>query len=221
MDPKKRFSARLKLFLLGLLSFIVILYFTFEILLGAIGNFLVHDDTPVHADAVVVLNTGVEYFSRLIEAGTLYNKGYADTIVINGNRKMDSQRELEAKGYVPCCPWYENIYRVLALYHIPRRNIIHISAEDVYDSVGEAEIVGNHLKRLGIRKIIITTSKFHTKRARFIWNNFFHDDFVIQSVSAKTDPYDPNGWWRDGRQIRWVLAEYGAWIYYYWKKLKG
>ena len=34
------------------------------------------------------------------------------------------------------------------------------------------------------------------------------------------DIYNPQGWWREGKQIRWVLAEYGAWIYYYWKVLK-
>jgi len=34
-----------------------------------------------------------------------------------------------------------------------------------------------------------------------------------------TDPYDPGSWWRNGRQIRWVMAEYGAWIYYWWKTL--
>jgi hypothetical protein len=38
-------------------------------------------------------------------------------------------------------------------------------------------------------------------------------------VSAKTDPYDPGGWWKDGRQIRWLMTEYGAWIYYYWKNI--
>ena len=41
----------------------------------------------------------------------------------------------------------------------------------------------------------------------------------VISVSAKTDPFDPDSWWRKGRQIRWVLAEYGAWIFYYWQEL--
>ncbi|MBW1848202.1 MAG: hypothetical protein JRJ27_13935, partial [Deltaproteobacteria bacterium] len=78
----------------------------------------------------------------------------------------------------------------------------------------------NHLKDMGLKNIIITTSKSHTKRARFIWKKLYSGDLLIQTVSAKTDPYDPKGWWRDGRQIRWVLSEYGAWIYYYWKRIK-
>ncbi len=40
-------------------------------------------------------------------------------------------------------------------------------------------------------------------------------------VSAQTDPYDPDHWWKDGRQIRWVLAEYGGWVYYWWQTMLG
>jgi hypothetical protein len=40
-------------------------------------------------------------------------------------------------------------------------------------------------------------------------------------VSAEIDPYDPRSWWKDGRQIRWILAEYGVWFIYWWKSLTG
>lgn len=210
---------RFKTILIFLLIFIMTLYFLSTTILSGIGNFLIRDEMPVQSDAIIVLNTGVEYYSRLIEAANLYNKGYADKIIINGNRKMDIERELEEKGYEPCCPWYENRLRVLSLYNIPREKVIPISAEDVYDSTGEAEIIGNSLKKMGFTKILITTSKSHTKRAGFIWKNFYDGDFLIRIISAKTDPYDPKGWWKDGRQIRWVLSEYGAWVYYYWIKL--
>jgi len=211
--------SRFKIILIFLLIFIMTLYFVSDTILSGIGNFLIRDEMPVQSDAIIVLNTGVEYYSRLIEAADLYNKGYADKIIINGNRKMDIERELEEKGYEPCCPWYENRLRVLSLYHIPREKVIPISAEDVYDSTGEAQIIGNHLKNMGLNKIIITTSKSHTKRAGFIWKSFYDGDLLIRIISAKTDPYDHKGWWKDGRQIRWVLSEYGAWVYYYWKKV--
>jgi hypothetical protein len=65
----------------------------------------------------------------------------------------------------------------------------------------------------------VTTSKSHTRRAAFIWRNLFKDQLTVCVVAAATDPYDPAGWWKQGRQIRWVLAEYGAWLYYWWKKV--
>jgi len=53
----------------------------------------------------VVLTTGVEYYPRLIEAARLYKDGFTDKVVINGNRKTDVLRKLEAEGFRPYCQW--------------------------------------------------------------------------------------------------------------------
>jgi len=190
-------------------------------ILKAIGGFIVKDETPVRSDAVVVLNSGVEYYPRLIEAASLYKRGFAQTVVINGNRKTDVLRELENKGFESCCPWYEDSLRILSLFGVPRSNIIWISAEDAYDTISEAEAVGNELIHKGFSRIILATSKYHSRRAHYIWQRMFKNKLAICSVSAKSDPFDQRAWWKDGRQIRWVLAEYGAWIYCYWKPVKA
>lgn len=96
-----------------------------------------------------------------------------------------------------------------------------VSAEDAYDTVSEARVVGNALLEAGLSKVIVTTSKSHTRRARYVWKSTFSDQLTIRTVAARDDPYSPEGWWKDGRQIRWVLAEYGAWIYYFWKRMRG
>jgi uncharacterized SAM-binding protein YcdF (DUF218 family) len=189
------------------------------VILAILGDLLVLDERPVKSDAIVVLNTGVEYYPRLIEAADLFNKGLADRIVINGNRKTEELREIESQGFVVCCPWYENPLRVLCLYNVPRDKVICVSAEDAYDTVSEAQIVGEAIIKQGYSRIILTTSKFHTSRASSIWKRMYEDRLTVCVVSAKADPYDPESWWRDGRQIRWVLAEYGAWIYYAWKSM--
>lgn len=188
-------------------------------ILRGLGRFVVYDETPVPSDAVIVLNTGVEYYPRLVEAADLYQKGLVKRVVINGNRKTDSLRELERKGFTRCCPWYENSLRILSLFGVPRSKVTCISAEDAYDTVSEAKVVGREVLGQGLRSVLITTSKYHTKRARFIWREMYDGKLSIRTVAAKTDPYDPNGWWRDGRQIRWVMAEYGAWFYYWWKNM--
>jgi uncharacterized SAM-binding protein YcdF (DUF218 family) len=186
-------------------------------ILCSIGKFPVYEEHPAPSDAVVVLYTGVEYYPRLIEAARLYNDGLAKNIVINGNRKTDMLRSLEKKGFVSCCNWAEDYVRILGLFSVPRERIITVSAEDVFDTISEAEAVGKALLGKGMNKILLTTSKSHTRRARHIWNHLFAKKLSISVVSAKTDPYDPDGWWRDGRQIRWVLAEYGAWVYFWWR----
>ena len=99
--------------------------------------------------------------------------------------------------------------------------MISISAEDVYDTVSEAQTIGAELIKKEFNKIIITTSKSHTRRAGHIWKKMFESRLEISMVTAKTDPYDPHEWWKEGRQIRWVLSEYGAWIFYWWKNFRG
>jgi len=206
------------LFGLIILLFVAVLYVSMGAILTGLGEFLVVDQNPEPSDAVVVLNTGMEYYPRLVEAAKLFQKGFVRKIVINGNRKTDALRSFEEMGFQPCCPWYEERLRILEMLGVPRKNVILISAEDAYDTVSEATAVGNELIRQGLKRIIVATSKSHTRRANFIWIKMFGNKLSITSVSAKADPYDPQVWWKEGRQIRWVLSEYGAWLFYFWKK---
>ena len=183
------------------------------------GDMIVADEKASPADAVVVLNTGIEYYPRLIQAADLYRQGLAANVVINGDRKTDTLRDLERKGFKTCCPWYADSVSILAMLGVPEDKIIRISNQDAYDTVSEADAVGRELIKRKWTAVIITTSKYHTRRAKFIWQKMYKNRITIFTVSAKTDPYDPDNWWKDGRQIRWVLAEYGAWLYYWWKEI--
>ena len=216
------FISRKRLYqFLGILCIILLLLVFSRKILTTIGGFLVRDEKPVHSDYVVVLNTGMEYYPRLIEAANLYEQGLAEKVVINGNRKTDALRELEKRGFKRCCAWYEDRMRILEMFGVPREDILAISAEDAYDSVSEAQAIGEELMGPGISTIILTTSKYHSRRADHIWERMYGNNLKIITVAAKSDPYDPGGWWRDGREIRWVLAEYGAWLYYFWKSIIG
>jgi len=203
-------------FVLGV-SVLLLLLLAARPLLATAGHFLVRDDAPPHSDAAVVLATGIEYYPRLIEAAMLYREGRIRRVVIDGNRKSDVLRRLEALGLEPIAPWYETSLRILELLGVPRHDVITVSAEDAYDTVSEARIVGAALLSEGIRSIVVTTSKSHTRRAGYIWQRLYGARLEVHTAPAREDPYDPDGWWTSGRQIRWVLAEYGAWLYLHWK----
>ncbi len=199
--------------LIALLIGGVLLFLFSKPLLTGIGKYLVRSDPAARAEAVVVLWTGVDYYPRLIEAARLYREGLAGKVVINGNRKTEVLRNLEKKGFKPAVPWHTDFVRILQLLGVPSGDIIPLSAEDVYDTVSEAQVVGTALIHRGFSKILITTSKFHTRRAGHIWERAFPDRLEISMVAAREDPYQPQGWWKKGRQIKWVLSEYGAWLY--------
>jgi hypothetical protein len=208
-----------KIFLLFLLLALLVVMHA-KILTG-IGSFLVVQDVPQKADAAVVLYTGVDIYPRLSEAAGLYRQVNVEKVVINGNRKTDVLRKLESSGYAPPCKWYADAVGVLTHQGVARDHILAISAEDAFDTISEAEIVGTTLMNNGMTKIIITTSKFHSRRARHIWKDMYKGKLQIHIAPAKDDPFDPGSWWKSGRQIRWVLSEYGAWIYYYWMKFSA
>jgi len=206
-----------RIFLVFLLAiFLVVLH---EKILTGIGSFLVVQDIPPKADAAVVLNTGVDIYPRLIEAANLYKQAKAEKVVINGNRKTDILRSLESSGYEPPFKWYAEDLSVLIHQGVAKDHIIAISAEDAYDTISEAQIVGETLLNNGMENVIITTSKFHSRRARHIWNKMHRGKLTIYIAPAQKDPFNPEAWWKTGRQIRWVLSEYGAWMYYYWIKI--
>jgi uncharacterized SAM-binding protein YcdF (DUF218 family) len=203
---------------LALMAFVILISGS---LFRIMGDMIVVSDRPSPSDAAVVLNTGLEYYPRLIQAADLYRRGLAANVVINGNRKTDSLRDLERMGFKSCCPWYSDSVSILTMLGVPEDKIIRISNEDAYDTVSEAEAVGRELIDRNWTTIIITTSKYHSRRAKYIWQKLHTNRLTIFMVSAKTDPYDPDNWWKDGRKIRWVLTEYGAWIFYWWKEITG
>lgn len=212
----------LKKLLLTAVALVVVFYTAGPWLLTQAGEFLVADDTPVEAaDAVVVLSTGVDYLPRLMQAAALHRQGLAGRVVINGNRKTEVHRDLEAQGYAPPSAWYEDGISVLEFLGVERSNIVPVSAEDAYDTVSEARIVGGVLAKSDIRRLIITTSKFHTRRSLAIWSYLHDQRFELQVIPAENDPFEVDGWWHYGRQIKQVLAEYGAWLYFWGKRWSG
>jgi len=215
-------TSRKRYIILSILLLIGVVWFcASKIILPGLGRFLMKKELPPHADAVVVLYTGVDYYPRLMEAALIYGKGIAEWVVIDGNRKNDALRELEAMGFEPCCPWYENAVRLLGILGVPEEKILPVSAEDAFDTISEAQAVGPYLLKNDLTRIIITTSKFHSRRACHIWNHLYGNRMQIFVAGARNDEFDPDQWWHDGEQIRWVLSEYGAWVYYFWQTAFG
>ena len=184
-------------------------------LLPAMGRFLVEEDRPAKADAAVVLSTGMAYYPRLMEAAALFREGRVPLVVINGNRKTDSLRRLETLRFKPAAPWNENSLRVLELLGVPRDRVISVSAEKAFDTISEARAVAQTLQGRGLHSLMLVTSKSHTRRAGHIWRNRVPGGFRISTAGAREDPIQADAWWHSGRQIRWLLAEYGGWLFYF------
>ena len=210
----------MKKFILIIVVLLVLFFLAGPWLMTRAGEFLVVDESPLEsADAVVVLTTGVDYLPRLMQAADLYKQGLVKYIVVNGNRKTDMHRKLEKQGYDGPGNWYDGSLAVLEFLGVKNTAILFVNAEDVFDTVSEAETVGPILEQNNMHSIIVTTSKFHTRRAISSWRHLYEDKFELQVVGATEDPFDVDGWWLHGRQIRQLLTEYGGWLYFWGDRL--
>lgn len=187
-------------------------------ILAGLGNFLVNQQTLERADAIVVLNSGVDIYPRLEQAAELYNANYAPLVVINGNRKNQTIKDLETRGYRSAAPWDTERRHLLKFLGVKDQHIVSISAIDVYDTISEAQAVFPKLREMNVNKILLVTSSFHTRRADMIWKDVVGDEFKVVSVASDNDGFKPDQWWLQGRQIRWVLAELGGFFMFYKQK---
>lgn len=204
--------------LIIVIGIIVLLYFTRASWLGYLGHSLVVDDPSATADVAIVLTTGVDYLPRLLQAAQLYRDKRVKKVMINGNRKTDAIRQLEKQGFIPACKWSENSLRILEMHGVPRQQVWAVSAENVFDTVSEAQTIKPFLINNGVSSLIITTSKFHSRRARYVWRKVMGTEEGIYTSAATDDPFDPDSWWQHGRQVKQVMGEYGGMAYYIWKQ---
>ena len=181
--------------------------------LDLLARRLVLEEAPSQAQAVVVLYNNVEIYPRMVRAAQLYHDGYVEKVVINGNRKVDALKSAENQGYKPPSSWNENFEAFLGFNGVPSDDIVFIEAENAFDTRGEAKLVGERLRELGLTDIIVTTNRFHSRRAAYIWRKVYGDDFKVRMVPMKNDSFTPGSWWRDSRQLKWVFYEIGSWFF--------
>lgn len=168
--------------------------FSASFLAGA-GAFLVKDDGPRKADAIVVLG-GDEYGERIIKGAELARAGYAPYVLVSsppallGNEADLTIEYAKRKGFPA------SLFRPVPL------------PQDAADSTRtEAIYLGNYLKKNGVHSILLVTSNFHTRRATSLWRK--ENPWLQIAVVAAPDRYfSPNTWWKTRGGKRTFLYEW-------------
>ncbi len=80
----------------------------------------------------------------------------------------------------------------------------------------------------GWRRVLLITSPYHMRRARFIFEAYLSrvgkiqpEGFRVETLSAFQEPYEPGEWRTSLQGIRVTLEEYLKWVYYrlFWKPI--
>ena len=173
-------------------------------LLSLAGDFLVQQDQPLKADAIVVLGADVPI--RGMAAADLYRQGMAPTVLVSpGNLSSEWKRAVSELG-VDLPDDAEMNRRVLIRLGVPAAAIQRIEEAD--GTIGEAIEILSLARRTGIRSILVVTSKYHTRRTRQIFRWIMGDTVSVKVIGSSYDSFNPALWWKTRSDMRSVMFEY-------------
>jgi DUF218 domain len=146
------------------------------------GSFWIVDEAPVASDVIVVLGDDNYDGDRATRAAELLKAGWAPRIVASGRglRSYASIAELEEHD--------------LTDRGVPISAIVRF-AHHADDTRDEAAAVSQLVSSHGWKRIILVTSNFHTRRARYIYQRSLAPGTVLRVVAARDHEFDPDNWW--------------------------
>lgn len=202
----KRFLARSALIGAPLLLLLAIFA------LSRLGAFLVVQDPLARADAIFVL--GGTRYERPLEAVELYNAGWAPTVTLMQQIADNGEVDLMKRG-VPYNREVDEQIEVMGRLGVPRSAIVVM--EQANSTADEATALRDIATRRQWKRVIIVTSKQHTRRARLVMRRRLAGTGVeIVVRSSRLDAADVDRWWQNRSTLRFTLFEtqrlLGYWI---------
>ena len=150
-----------------------------------VGHWLVVTDPLVHAQAVVVLSGHVPF--RAMEAASIYRQGWAPEVWLTKTIRPAEEGALAQLGIgVVRGETYNR--EVLERLGVPP-DAIRLLNEGVRNTAEEVQLVFRELKQVGGNRVILVTSKPHTRRVRAIWRALVGDTPEVIVRYALEDPF--------------------------------
>jgi uncharacterized SAM-binding protein YcdF (DUF218 family) len=190
--------------------FFILLIFISALYIGGCrraGTWLVTDDAPQHADAMVLLMGSLP--DRVLQASDLYNEGRAGKIIIV-TEYMGPYDMLSVRG-VEIISISTQARSSLITLNIPADSIIMLTGE-ARSTFTEARVVRDYLlQHPTIESLIIVSSPSHMRRASMIFRSALK--YYDMPVSIGCSPsvysgYKPQRWWKSKEDIQTVMTEY-------------
>jgi uncharacterized SAM-binding protein YcdF (DUF218 family) len=179
LPSSKRTSRTLAL----LLCLIVVFALTYSIWFRWLGEFLVHTDPLIKADAVLVL-AGDWTGDRILKAAELAKQGYAPVVFVSGPMSLYGINEA-------------NLAIDYAVSRGYPRSIFQPMINGAFSTRDEAGFFVPELRRRGIHRLLIVSSDFHTRRAGTLFKKGMGPDIEVHMISAPDRHFTPDGWWKD------------------------
>lgn len=168
--------------------------FTYEGVLRGIGNYLVESEGPVKADAILVL-AGDSRGQRVRTAGELVASGYAPVALVSGPMEIYGVNEADLAVR----------YAVRQGFPAAHFEAVHVRA---LSTLEEAQAFAPVLRQRNVRKLLLITSNYHTRRAAAVFRRVLGPNVEVRSVAAPDKFFDPESWWQNREGQKTLFYEY-------------
>jgi len=159
--------------------------------LAGLGSYLVHADAPEKAD-IALVRAGDSEGNRILTAAQLARRGFVSRVLVSGPSGIYGHYECDLA--IP--------FAVKAGY--PESYFLHFE-NDARSTKEEAADAIARLHQLGVHKVLVVTSDYHTRRAGKIFRSAAPDlQFVV--VAAPDMSFTAGSWWhsRQGQKIAFI-----------------
>lgn len=174
-------SSRRNRFLIAVAGLLLAAVLLLPHLLAAAGSYLVDASDPVEADAVFVL-AGDATGRRIVRAAELVRDGFAPAVIVSGPDGFYGAYECDlAIAYA-------------VQQGFPEEYFIHFE-HHAASTEEEADAAAIEVRKRGIRKLLIVTSNFHTRRALKQFRRVM-PDIELTMVAAPDASFAPEDWWK-------------------------
>ena len=168
--------------LLVLLVLCAVLYWARHPILRFAGESWVIDAPAAHADALLLLGDDNFYADRATHAAELIRHGVAPIVVASGRRLRPSAGIAELQEH-------DLIER-----GVPKDKIIRFP-HDADSTIEEAEALARLCSDRRFHSVIVVTSNYHARRARYIFGKVFPPAIAVSVAGAHDGDFDPENWW--------------------------
>jgi len=193
--------------LLFFLLFGFLLYLVRRPILRFTAEAWIIEDPLDKADVLIVLGDDNFYADRATRGVQLFREGKAPVIVASGRRLR------------PSAGIAELIERDLVERGVPKDKIVRFTHE-ADSTLEEAEALAKLVKERKWRKVIVVTSNYHTRRARYIFRRVFPQGLVVSVASTRDGDFDPEHWWEKRKSIKELMLEFAGMVVTLWE-LRG
>jgi uncharacterized SAM-binding protein YcdF (DUF218 family) len=157
---------------------------------SGVGVWLVVEDQLAPARAVVALGGEVPF--RAMEAASIYRQGWTSEVWLT--RPPQDAGDI-ALGQLGIQLPNEAVYNraVLDRLGVPAA-AIRVLSRPAQNTAQEVQVIAEELQRVGAGRVILVTSKPHSRRVRATWRALIGEHAIVRY--ATSDPYDADHWWR-------------------------